>query len=411
MSRREPDPERFPSTGSLEGLREFNRLRVVDALRERTVASRGELARLTGLSRTTVTAVLSDLERVGLVVQRDDAVPAATESRKGRPPRRFALDASAGAAVGVDFDHGGVRVAVADLSSRVLGERELALDVDRDATDALDAAAAMVVEVLAETGVARGQLVGAGMGLPGPIDSQTGTVGTSVLLPGWVGLRPAQEMATRLGIHVHVDNDANLGALAELLFGAARGLRHVIYVKVSGGIGAALVLDGRVYRGSAGKAGELGHVEVQADGAICRCGNRGCLETVASAPVLVGLLRAVHGPRLTLGDVLALVRGGDLGAQRVVADAGRAIGRLLGDSCNVLNPEAIVVGGELTAAGETFLDGIREAIDRRALPTAGTAVDVRPAILGDRAGVLGALALVIGDTERLRSAGLVALHA
>jgi predicted NBD/HSP70 family sugar kinase len=395
----------------LEGLREFNRLRVVDTLRERGVASRGELARLTGLSRTTVTAVLSDLGRAGLVVERADAAPAASEARKGRPPRRFALDASAGAAVGVDFDHANVRVAVADLSSRVLGERQLALDVDRESTDALDAAAAMVVDVLAEAGVDHDRLVGAGMGLPGPIDAKTGSVGTSVLLPGWIGLQPAEELGARLGLHVQVDNDANLGALAEVLFGAARGLRHVIYVKASGGIGAALVLNGRVYRGSAGKAGELGHVEVQADGAICRCGNRGCLETVASAPVLVELLRAVHGPGLTLEDMLDLIRAGDLGARRVVADAGRAIGRLLGDSCNLLNPEAIVVGGELAAAGEPFLDGIREAIGRRVLPAAGDPVDVRPADLGRRAGVLGALALVIGDTERLRSAGLVALRA
>jgi predicted NBD/HSP70 family sugar kinase len=402
---------KLPAAGSLEGLRESNRLRVVDALRERRIASRGELAGVTGLSRTTVAAVLADLARAGLVGTREEDSESSRRPGKGRPPIRFGLNASAGAAVGVDFDHGHLRVAVADLSSTVLAERQAELDVDHDATEALDAAAEMLELVLADAGVDRRALVGAGMGLPGPIDRDTGTVGSSVILPGWVGLEPRRELASRLGLPVQVDNDANLGALAEVVFGAARGLSHVIYLKVAAGIGAGLVLDGRVYRGSAGKAGELGHTQERPEGILCRCGNRGCLETLASAPALVEQLRPAHGSELTVADMLDLVRTGDRGAIRVVDDAGRAIGRVLGDVCNALNPEAIVVGGDLAAAGEPLLQAIRETIARRALPGAAERVDVRPALLGQRAGVLGALALVIGDTERLRSAGLVALPA
>jgi len=269
----------------------------------------------------------------------------------------------------------------------------------------------MVEEVLRDTGVGRDQLIGAGMGLPGPIDRVTGTVESSVILPGWVGLQPAYELATRLDLHVEVDNDANLGALSELLFGAARDLGHFIYLKVSGGVGAGLMLDGRVYRGSAGKAGELGHIEVEPGGALCRCGKRGCLETVASAPVLVDVMRRIHGPDVTLSDMLDLIRAGDLGARRLVTEAGRAIGRVLGDTCNVLNPQGIVVGGELAEAGQPFLDGIREAIDWRVITGAATPIEVRVGVLGRRAGVLGAISLVVGDTQRVRSAGLVALHA
>ena len=170
------------------------------------------------------------------------------------------------------------------------------------------------------------------------------------------------------------------------------------------------MLDGRVYRGSMGKAGELGHIQERPEGALCRCGNRGCLETVASAPALLEVLRAAHGPELTASGMLELVGAGDFGARRVVGDAGRAIGRVLADLCNVLNPEAIVVGGELAAAGEPLLDAIRQTIDGQALPAAAEALEVKPAMLGGRAGLLGALALVIGDTERLRSAGLAALR-
>jgi predicted NBD/HSP70 family sugar kinase len=399
-----------PAAGSLEGLREFNRLRVVDALRERGLASRADLAYVTGLSRTTVATVLSDLMTSGLVIEREQDTHMTSEMRKGRRPVQFALDASAGAAVGIDFDHGHLRVALADLSSRVLSERERTLDVDHRATDALDVAAETVGEVLGETGVSRDQLIGAGMGLPGPIDRITGTVESSVILPGWVGLQPAHELATRLELHVEVDNDANIGALAEFLFGAARDLNHFIYLKVSGGIGAALVLDGRVYRGSDGKAGELGHIEVEPGGALCRCGKRGCLETVASAPVLVDVLRRIHGPDLNLAEMLDLIQAGDLGARRLVTEAGRAIGRVLGDACNVLNPQGIIVGGELAEAGRPLLDGIREAIDWRVITGAATPIEVRLGVLGRRAGVLGAISLVVGDTQRVRSAGLVALH-
>jgi predicted NBD/HSP70 family sugar kinase len=156
-------------------------------------------------------------------------------------------------------------------------------------------------------------------------------------------------------------------------------------------------------------AGELGHVQVRPEGAVCRCGNRGCLESVAGAGAVLALLREAHGSQLTLRGVLDLVAGGDLGARRVVNDAGLAIGRVLADLCNALNPAAIVVGGDLSAAGGPLLGGIRDAIDRFAQPNAARTVEVRPGVLGERAEVLGALALVISDTERMRSAGLVAI--
>jgi predicted NBD/HSP70 family sugar kinase len=184
----------------------------------------------------------------------------------------------------------------------------------------------------------------------------------------------------------------------------------VIYVKVSSGIGAGMVLDGRLHRGATGFAGELGHVPVQADGAVCRCGNRGCLETVASSDALLALLRPANGRDLTVKQLLELVAAGDLGARRVVNDAGRAIGRVLAGLCNVLSPSGIIVGGELSNAGAPLLAGIREAVDRSALPNVARAVEIKPGVLGERAGVLGALVLVIGDTDRLRSAGLAALN-
>jgi predicted NBD/HSP70 family sugar kinase len=389
--------------GTFGTLRELNRLRVVDALRRAGTASRTDLARMTGISRTTVATLVSDLQSRGLIVEMPDA---RTEpSGRGRPPVLLRLDAAAGAALGVDFGHRHVRVAVADLSSTVLAESLVELDVDSAPEDALDAAAELAADVVTEAGLDGSRIIGAGVALSAPIDLHEGVLGSTVL-PNWAGVRAGEELSRRLEIPVELDNDANLGALAEVSFGAGRGLADVVYVMMSAGVGAGLVLGGRLYHGATGIAGELGHVQVRPDGAVCRCGSRGCLETVASTGALLSLLRPTHGVELTLGAMLELVADGDLPARRVVNDAGRAVGRALADLCNYLNPAAIVVGGELSLAGDALLDGVREEIERYSLPGAAAAVEVRAGILGDRAEVLGALALVIADTDRLRSAGL-----
>jgi predicted NBD/HSP70 family sugar kinase len=389
--------------GTFGTLRELNRLRVVDALRRAGTASRTDLARMTGISRTTVATLVSDLRARGLIVETPDA--RVEPSGRGRPPVLLRLDAAAGAALGVDFGHRHVRVAVADLSSTVLAECLVELDVDSAPEDALDAAAELAADVVAKAGLDGSRIIGAGVALSAPIDLHEGVLGSTVL-PNWAGVRAGEQLSRRLEIPVELDNDANLGALAEVSFGAGRGLADVVYVMMSAGVGAGLVLGGRLYHGATGIAGELGHVQVRPEGTVCRCGSRGCLETVASTGALLSLLRPTHGPDLTLPAMLELVADGDLPARRVVNDAGRAVGRALADLCNYLNPAAIVVGGDLSLAGDALLDGVREEIDRYSLPGAAAAVEVRSGILGDRAEVLGALALVIADTDRLRSAGL-----
>ncbi len=393
------------TAGSLEALRELNRLRVIDALRQRGTASRSEIARHTGLSRTTVTTLVNDLQARGLVVE----LPLAEIHGRGRPPTLLRLDPSVGAVVGIHFDHHHLRVAVADLSSTVLAEQWEGLDVDRAAEEALDSAAELVEVVLAEAGIERERVVGVGVALAGPV-SRDGTVGSTVILPGWEGLNALDELTRRLDLQVAVDNDANLGALAEVSFGAGRGMSDVIYLMVSSGVGAGIVIDGRLNRGVTGLGGEIGHVRVRPDGAVCRCGNRGCLETVASTDAVLSLLRPTHGQELGLRGLAELLDTGDAAALRVVNDAGREIGRVVAGLCNVLSPAGVIVGGDLGVVAAPLMTGIREALDRYALPAVRAAIELRAGVLGERAEVLGALALVIGDTDRLHSAGLAALH-
>jgi predicted NBD/HSP70 family sugar kinase len=392
--------------GSMGSLRERNRVLVVDTLRRRGLASRSDLARLTGLSRTTVGSLVAGLRDQGLVVEQE--LGADSQSGPGRPPVLLRLDPAAGVAIGVNFDHDEVRVAFGDLSSTMLGEDRSEIDVDHSATEAIELAVRMVRSLQRSIGVELSQIVGAGIALPGPIDRHTGRIGSEVILPGWAGVQARQVLSERLGLHVEVDNDANLGALAEATFGAGRGLRNVIYAMIGSGIGAGLVLDGRVHHGRAGLAGEIGHVQVRPDGAVCRCGNRGCLETIAGEGALFALLRPRLGREVTTLDLVELVAARDRGACRVVNDAGRAIGRVLADLCNALNPEAIVVGGQLSALGEPLVGGIRESVDRYALPAAAQGVRVVLGELGERAEVIGALALVTGNTESLSSGRLPA---
>jgi predicted NBD/HSP70 family sugar kinase len=298
-----------------------------------------------------------------------------------------------GVVVGMDFNHDRIHVALGDHSSAVLGESAADIDVDDSAADAIDAAVEMVEALRVSGGVERSQLVAAGVGVPGPIDDRTGALASAEILPGWAGLPAREALSRRLGLPVQVENDANLGALAEATLGAGRGLQHVFYLRVASGIGAGLVIGGRLFRGAAGMAGEIGHVQVRSDGVLCRCGNRGCLETVASERAILAVLRPTRGDDVTRQIIFDLLAAEDVGVSRVISDAGRAIGRVLADTCNVFNPEAVIIGGELAEAGDPLLTGIRESIDRFALPSVAQIVRVEPAELGERAEVLGALAL------------------
>jgi len=389
------------STGA-DVRRERNRSRVVAALRESGAASRAELIRRTGLSRTTIASIVGDLREEGLLVERDGDGSASPQG--GRPARLLSFSRSAGAAIGIDFGKRHLRVAAADLSHTILAEAKRTMDTDEPAETGLATASELVDEVLEAAAIPRDQVIGVGLGLPGPIDMRYGRVGSSSILPGWVGVRAAEALGSRLGMPVAVDNDANLGALAELRWGAAADHRTAAYLKVSTGIGAGLVVDGRLYKGTGGMAGEIGHTIIQEQGDVCRCGKRGCLETLAGAAALVELLQGTHGPGLTTQGLLDAAAAGDSGARRVLADAGRHIGTAVATLCDLLNPELIVVGGELSAAGDVLLDPLREQVHRNAIPATTRELEIVPGVLGPRAELLGALALVLASRNGAEAA-------
>jgi len=335
----------------------------------------------------------------GLVVEREDVEGGSPGPGGGRPPVFLALDRSAGAAVGLDFGHSHIRVAVADLSHAVLAEQEIEFDVDGRGTEALDRACELVDEAIEQAGIARDAVVGVGVALPGPVQLKTRQLGSTTILPGWSGLPMGEVLSERLGLEVLVENDANLGALAELSFGAAKGARNVVYIRAYSGIGSGLILDGRLYRGADGTAGELGHVILNENGPMCRCGNRGCLETFAAEGPILELLGRTHGNDLTMHAVVEMAQGGDAACRRAIADAGHHIGVAVANLCNLFNPNMVVVGGTLAAAGDLVIGPMRDAVDRYAITSAAHDVEVVAGVLGERAEVLGALALVFAEGD------------
>ncbi|MFP5347837.1 MAG: ROK family transcriptional regulator [Actinomycetes bacterium] len=374
--------------GSMRALREANQDLLLRVVRSAGSLTQAELSRRTGLSRATVSNIVRDLSAAGLI--RTSSTVSA-----GRRATAVSMRSDAGLAVGIDVGRSHVRVAIADLSHHVLGERSASVERAAPARDVVRTAAGLVGELLQEAGAETARVVAVGAGIPGPLDSRTGRVVEGTILPAWVGLPAADVLSDGVGLPVHVDNDANLGVLAEHTWGAARGVENVAYIKVSTGVGAGLVINGRLYRGQSGTAGEIGHTTIDENGPVCRCGNRGCLETMASVPVMCSLLEQSQGSRPTADEVIARADAGDPGCRRVLEDVGRYVGVAVANVCNLLNPGMVVIGGQLAAAGDLLLEPMRGVVRRHAVPAASSAVTVVASSLGERAEALGAVALAL----------------
>jgi predicted NBD/HSP70 family sugar kinase len=371
------------------------RARVFGVLAESGAVSRADLARRTRLAASTVSAVIAELQAAGLVTEPAAGGDPRPPGAMGRPPVLVAMHRNAGVAIGLDFGKRHVRVVLSDLAHRILAERHDELDADLPAAAAIAHATGLVDEVLGEAHADLDEVVGVGMGLPGPVHGPTGELGDSTILPGWVGVRAAEAMSDALGRTVEVENDANLGALSEWMWGAGRGAENMAYLKVATGIGAGFIIRGRPYTGTSGTAGEIGHTVIDPGGPICRCGNRGCLETLAGSAAILAALRDPFGRDVTVGVAIACALDGHTECRKAIAGAGTAIGTAVATLCNLFNPERIVVGGDLAAAGSLLLDPLRAAMRRGAVRSAADDVSVVEGTLGERAEVLGAVALVL----------------
>jgi predicted NBD/HSP70 family sugar kinase len=366
---------------------------VLDHVQRHGSASRPELESVLGMSRQTVATVAQDLLDSGLLTERQGA-----SDGRGRPSRRLVPQYPPGAVVGVDLGHRHLAVAVATFDLTVQGEERAELDVDAHPDEALHAAAELIgrlVDKVEDDARARhaeiGPVTTCVAGVPGPLNSARHAVASPTILASWSGIDLASELSDRTGLTVHLDNDANLGALAEHRHGAARDKDNVIYVKASDGVGAGLIINGAPARGSSGAAGEIGHTQITQEGAWCRCGNRGCLETIVSSEQVLGqmahLLPSDSGPLPRLPEL-----ADHPVARKIFAESGRTLGQVLANLCALLDPATVVIGGEMSQV-EAFIDGIRDSIQRLAQPGFEDHVQVLPAALGLRAELMGSLTL------------------
>lgn len=377
--------------GSQSALRHLNQQRIIETLMGGP-ATQAELSRQTGLSTATVSNIVKIMQESGL---------ASTEptTSSGRRALNVRLNSNGAVAVGIDFGRRHLRVVLASMSYRVLAEGSVELPLGHQANEGISAAVQLLSRLLAESGVERDALVGAGVGIPGPIDRRTSTVAQGAILPEWVGINILDHLEETLGMPVFLDNDANLGALSEVTWGQHGSVANLLFIKIGSGIGSGLIINGAPYYGTVGITGEIGHATIHELGLICRCGNRGCLETIASTTTMIELLSRGSNDQLTPADIVARALARDPATLRVIDDAGLAVGRALGNVANLINPEVIVVGGPLAELDGLLLDPIRRGLIRHAVPVVGESTTLTVSSLGDRAEALGAAALVFTNAK------------
>lgn len=367
--------------------------------RDGEARTRSELTALTGQSRSTVAARLEMLVSLGLIGPVGEA-----NSTGGRPPAVFAFTPDVRLILAVDLGATHVGVAVTDLAANVLQEHYERCDIAAGPEVVLARIAEIGIELIGKTGRPASDIVAVGIGLPGPVDHNSGRPINPPIMPGWDDFDVSGTLSAALNAPVLVDNDVNIMALGEHAK-ASPDVDHLLFVKIATGIGSGVIMDGELRRGARGAAGDLGHVAVRgAEDRLCRCGNYGCLEAVASGMALVENLSQagldVHG----LQDVVAAVRGGDLTASAAAREAGRQIGEVLATCVSLFNPSLIVIGGIISEAGNHLLAGIREVVYRRSLPLATQELRITTTEVGARAGIYGAAVMA---TEQVLSAAAI----
>jgi glucokinase len=363
---------------------------VFQLLRDGRARTRAELSAITGLARSTVAARIDSLSAAGLIGPAGEAV-----SSGGRPPSRFAFQPSARVILAVDIGATHMLVALLDLRGAVLGEVRENIDISAGPTPVLEQMVALCSQIFTRAGRHERELVGIGIGLPGPVEHSTGKPASPPIMPGWDGFDVPAYVQQRFAVDVLVDNDVNIMALGERA-SYWPDVENLLFIKVATGIGAGIISGGLLQRGADGTAGDIGHVRVPRGGEVmCRCGNFGCLEAMASGPAVASALAAAGVPATTGEDVLELARRGNMAAISAMRQAGRDVGDVLAASVNLLNPSVIVIGGGLSSAGEYLMAGVREIVYQRSLPLATARLRIVQSMAGGHAGILGAGHMVI----------------
>jgi len=364
--------------------------------------SRAELARQMDLTRSAISCIIDELKGMGLV---DELETGPTTG--GRRPILLAINPRYGYIVGIDMGATHLGILLTDFSAHVLEEIEYPFSVDDGPKSCLNQIDGYLSELLSRINLKVSHISSIGMNVPGPFVVETGKTSSPPIMPGWDGYPIRSHLEEIWKVPVTIGNDAEFGALGEWAYGAGRGESNLVYIKVGTGVGAGLLLDGHIYRGTTGSAGEIGHITIQENGPLCTCGNHGCLEAMAGGHAIARKAReaiqagrrtqlsAISPDQIRAFDVAGAAQRGDLVAQQIIADAGLYLGIAVASLVNLVNPSIVVIGGGVSQLGDMLLEPIRKTVLERSLNSAARIVRIASAVLGRRASSMGAIVQAI----------------
>lgn len=361
--------------------------------------SRAEIARLAGLSRSTVSEVVGEILPLGLVSEIGEG-----PSRGGRRPIVLEFRDDSCVILGVEMGGAHVAVALTDLRGRVLAWETRGHPVRSDPAGTRRLIAELCARCLESSPAGGRPLVGIGVAVPSPVDPSRPDGLSRVVMPAWEGRHGLEDLGERFGVPIFVDNDANLGALAEHWWGQGGGVDHLAYIKVATGVGSGHIIGGEIYRGATGVAGEIGHLAIDPQGKRCVCGLRGCLATLVGGQALqeraAELLpefpeSTLAGRPFTVLEIEDAALAGDPLALKVVGEVAKHLGTAVAGLLNLMNPSVVVLGGDLVQLGNLLLDPLRDRVKNRTLISSVAAADIVISELGPRSVAIGAATLVL----------------
>ena len=385
---------------------------LVDLIRKYGEISISDLITFTDYSRTKITSCIDSLLNKNIIVANN-----ITEYTGGRRSRKYSLNGDFGLVAGVDIGATSIDLGIADFSGKLLVRYSEPASVKDGPIIVLGRVCSLLEKMLQESNLSSPNLNGIGIGVPGPVDISMGTLVSPPIMPGW-DRYPIIETIQQWfpSSNVFVDNDVNVMALGEIYRGAGKGVDNLIFVKIGTGIGAGIICEGKIYRGSSGCAGDIGHISVDKTGPLCHCGNKGCLEAMAAGPAIAerSLVAAQNGKSsilinyyqksgnvLLADDVGNASREGDAVAIEVIRESGQYIGDVLAGLVNFYNPGMIVIGGGVSNLGNLLLSSIRETVLHRSLPLATRDLLIVFSEIGQDAGVIGAINLAMDNIFNL----------
>jgi glucokinase-like ROK family protein len=381
-----------------QNVKTFNKHALVDLIRfaGRGVA-RTDIAQELGLTRASVTMIINDLIESGIILEMESR-----STRSGRPPVVLDINPKCGLAAAIDMGATHIRVAVGDFSAQILEEAEEPFRIADGPEQCLEEGDRALRSVLEKRGLKISDLSAIGLGVPGPVITDTGMVMAPPIMPGWDRFPIRATLENRWKVPLALNNDANFGAVGEWVFGAGRGEKNIAFIKVGSGIGAGLIINRQVFGGTTGSAGEIGHLTIDENGPLCSCGNHGCLEAFAGGHAIELQAKKLveSGKRTLLSDVNQAItvrevaeaaRRGDLAAQEILHRSGTFIGIAVAGLINLVNPSVVIVGGGVAEVGDLLTAPIRKVVRERSLRAAEHAVKITTAMLGRRSTLIGAM--------------------